>query len=151
MIPKEFPAEEAEYWLDELAQGMESGSFAEAFTRIVPNLQNAFGDNFERAEGPSGDWAPHAPYTIAKYGPHPLLILSGDLLRSVTETGEKGSVQQIGEREMALGTSLFYAGWQQRGTSKIPPRPFLWLDDSWSSEIVDEFATGVVLVLFGGP
>ena len=149
MIPKEFPAEEAEYWMDELIQEMEGGSFAPAFSRIVPNLQYAFGDNFDRAEGPMGAWAPHSPVTIAIHGPHPLLILTGDLLRSVTETGATGSVQQISDREMTLGTSLFYAGWQQRGTDKIPARPFLWVDYSWLGEIGDEFATGVSQILFG--
>ena len=149
MIPKEFEAEYAEYWLDELFQEMSTGSFAPAFERIVPNLQDAFGDNFENAEGPDGAWAPHAPSTVAKYGPHPLLILSGDLVRSVTETGATGAIQDIKPREMAIGTSIFYAGWQNSGTDLIPARTFLWVDYSLYGELSDEFATGVMSVLFG--
>lgn len=149
MIPKQFDAEFAEYWLDELAQSMENTSLVESFKEIVPILHEGFADNFSSTKSPSGTWPPHSPYTIAKYGPHPLLILSGAMLASVTNSGSDGSIEEVGPREMALGTSIFYAGFQQFGTVRIPARRFLWLDSPFMDRLSDTFAASCFTIIMG--
>lgn len=149
MIPNEFPAIEAGKWMAEIGSRMENASFESAFTRLIPLLHSAFSDNFADTRSPDGPWPPHSPMTTKLHGPHPLLILSGDMRRSVTETGSTGNVEQIAARDMAVGTSLFYAGWQQHGTAKIPPRMFLWVNATWVGRLGDEFADSAIQIIFG--
>ena len=149
MIPREFPVEESARWMAELGNQLENGSFEPAFNRVMPLLHDAFADNFANTKAPSGTWPPHSPVTVKIHGPHPLLILSGALLRSVTESGSDGNVEFVSAREMAVGTSLFYAGWQQHGTTKIPPRMFLWVNAEWVGRIGDEFQAAATEIIFG--
>ena len=149
MMPKVFLAIEAEYWLSAFGADMENASFEPAFRACVPELMTAFGDNFEQAHGPDGAWAPHAPYTIKLYGVHPLLILSGELVRSVTGEKNPGGVLYAESREMTIGTTIFYAAWQNYGTTKIPARPFMWLDEQNTDIVASKFLDGVYVILLG--
>lgn len=73
-----------------------------------------------------GKWAPLSPkYAIQKqrkYGSLPILQASGRLYRAMTGSSAD-SVFEKQPSEMAIGTSLKYAGYHQSGTSKMPKRP----------------------------
>jgi HK97 gp10 family phage protein len=62
-------------------------------------------------------WPPLGPAAVAKHGDTPLL-----------DTGEmRDSIQHtvVSSHEGYVGTNSTYAKYQEFGTSKIPPRPFL--------------------------
>jgi phage gpG-like protein len=149
MIPETFLAFEAVdvlgAWSDELA----TGSLEQPLRDCIGLLNNGFEDNFDATKAPYGQWPAHAPYTIQKYGPHPLLILTGVMKASVTESGSASRIEEVGTRQLAIGTDLFYAPYQQFGTRKIPPRPFLWLDAPWVDQVAERFATGVLVQTVG--
>lgn len=140
MIPREFMASDAVAVLGEFARDFESKSLEPAFAGIAQDLRESFGSNFANTRAPYGTWPPHSPYTVQKYGPHPLLILSGKLLASVTTQGAEGSIERYLARELEMGTDLFYSGWQQRGTVKIPARPYVWLTDENLARVSERFA-----------
>ncbi len=135
--------------LDEIFAKLQTESFQSALDACIPICNEGFKKNFDKTQGPPGVWAPHAPYTIQKYGPHPLLILSGAMLASVTQSGAEGRIESVGERDAEIGTSLFYAGFQQFGTKKIPARRFLWLDEPSVDKVVDVFADSAFEIIFG--
>lgn len=47
------------------------------------------------------------------------LVASGDLKASLTKTGAKGAIREIRPTELRFGTSIFYARWQNYGTSHM--------------------------------
>ena len=135
--------------LDAILLKIEQQSFQPALDACVPVCNEGFKKNFDKTQGPPGVWAPHSPYTIQKYGPHPLLILSGAMLASVTQSGAESRIESVGARDAEIGTSLFYAGYQQFGTDKIPARRFLWLDAESVDSVVDAFAGSAFQIIFG--
>jgi phage gpG-like protein len=147
MIPQEFLASDASAILGSFANELASMSFVDAFKKTTDSLHDGFQANFTNTRAPYGTWPPHAPYTIQKYGPHPLLILTGAMLASVTQSGSDGRIEQISSNEMVIGTSLFYAGFQQYGTLKIPPRPFLWLDGDHLEKVTEAFVSAISSIL----
>lgn len=135
------------------AQQLQSFDFAPVFSEMLETFHRGIESNFDNTRGPGYTWAPHSPVTIALHGPHPLLILTGAMKRSVTQTGAEGRIEDIMQNEMTIGTSLFYAPFQQFGTTgppRIPARRFLWLQGSYVDELAEIFADQVAQRLFGG-
>lgn len=116
--------------------------FEPALRECYPIVQRDIEDHFDAAEGSNGTWPLHSPVTIARYGPHPLLILTGALAAAATGTGT-GHVVQFDTSEMTYGVErgvIPYAGIHQDGGGNIPQREYLW----FSEEAVGE-CTGVVM------
>lgn len=151
MIPSMINVEDLPAVLDAFANDLANASLVSAFDELSPTLRQSFGDNFANTKGPNGQWPPHAPATIRIHGPHPLLILQGYLLQSVTVKGSVGSVEILEARSMSIGSTIFYAGWQNNGTDNghIPARPFLWLDEIAVAAVLDRFATSTFNLLVG--
>lgn len=64
----------------------------------------------------------------AKIAPgKPILVLTGRLKRSLTIIGGDDSIRDPQPMSLTLGTKTPYAGYHQRGTSKMPARPPLQL------------------------
>ncbi len=138
--------------LDELMAQLQSFDFAPVWTALLEPVHEGFASNFDQTRAPYGTWPPHSPMTIALHGPHPLLILTGAMKRSVTQSGSEGRIEDIMRNEAIIGTSLFYAPYQQFGTSgphPIPARPFLWLEGSYVDQVHERFADEVASRLFG--
>jgi phage gpG-like protein len=72
------------------------------------------------------------------------------MLASVTQQGAEGRIESVGDRDAEVGTSLFYAGFQQFGTSKIPSRRFLWLDSPSVDAVLEVFADKAFQIVIGG-
>lgn len=72
-----------------------------------------------------GTWSPLSPRYAAwkakKRPGAPLLVFDGDLRRHMTQPGE--GVHEIRKTGFTVGTDLFYAGYHQNGTVKMPARP----------------------------
>lgn len=69
----------------------EAGDYKKVFSLLGASAVDYVQQAFE--SGGFGQWPPHAPSTVAKYGAHALLILSGQLRRAITndvvKKGEK--------------------------------------------------------------
>ncbi len=73
-----------------------------------------------------GRWRPLSPeyaaWKNAKYPGRPLLVLRGDLKRSLVSQSHSDSVYKPTRSQMEIGTSAQYASYHQTGTSKMPAR-----------------------------
>lgn len=95
-------------------------------------VYGAIADNFIFTVGSSGSlWPEHSPVTVAMYGPHPLLILSGAMHQAATQSGAPGNFESVSARGIVFGVDLIYAATQQFGDSRrnIPQREFFYLPD----------------------
>ena len=115
------------------------GDMSEALDLCRADIAGMFMDIFHRAQDAGGTaWPEHAPETVRQYGPHPLLILTTALMQSVaTDFGTGDSVIENQGRELAWGTSLEYGGYNNYGTSRIPPREFLYWTDDGADAVVE--------------
>ena len=131
---------------------LQSFDFAPVFESVLDILHEGFASNFDQTRAPYGQWPPHSPLTIIKYGPHPLLILTGAMKAAVTQSGSSDRIEEITQSEAIIGTSLFYAPYQQYGTggpNPIPARPFLWLEGDYVDQLHETFADEVASRLLG--
>ena len=131
---------------------LQSFDFAPVFESVLDILHEGFASNFDQTRAPYGQWPPHSPMTIALHGVHPLLILTGAMKAAVTQSGSSDRIEEITQTEAIIGTSLFYAPYQQYGTSgprPIPARPFLWLEGDYVDQLHERFADEVASRLLG--
>lgn len=151
MIPDRIEAEYLEYWMDELKREIETADLTAGFEEAIAVVNDGLYQNFSLAVGPTGtSWPPHAPYTVQRYGPHPLLVLSGAMLAAATEVGASGNIHRVSDRSAESGidaTIIPYTFAQNFGWAHIPARPFFYaVDDvvdratatffSWAFEII---------------
>lgn len=149
MMPKEFLASDAAQVFSEFGASLESEDLRPVFESMVDTVNDGIGDNFANARGPLGSWPPHAELTIKLYGPHPLLILTGAMLASLTKRNTESRIEIFGDRSLEIGTDLFYARVQQYGGGNIPARPYVWLAKPYIDELAEIFAKRIGEVFFG--
>lgn len=84
-----------------------------------------------------GRYAPLSPayraFKIKKFGSPRILFLTGDLQKSLVSNTGPGAIFKIGERSLSFGTAVKRKGFSyplalQEGTSKMPARPFWFID-----------------------
>src|SRR5690606_23321317 len=113
-------------------------------------LRQGFDDNFQRGGNPEGAWPPHAPTTVARYGPHPLLDLSGAMRAAATQSGARGAVEKIGDRGLDLSIDLSVIPYARRqnlgdiGGRPIPQREFHLVDTVAVDDCEQFIATDVM-------
>lgn len=124
---------------------------AEAITDFSPvwnEVRTAFfeieQDQFQSggAKGASGTWAALSPKTeaikIQKYGTFALLagplIATTRLYKSLTRSTED-TIFETTKTTMAIGTSVPYAKFHQRGTRRMPARPPIDLSDKQKDDL----------------
>lgn len=98
----------------------------------------------------SGGWAPlnprYAAYKAATYGAKPILERTGDLKASLTgKTGK--SVREMRRLEFQYGTRVPYAGFHQSGTSRMPRRKLIDLNEADKRDItraIQRYLVGVL-------
>ena len=137
--------------LKELTDAL-SGDMAEALDLCRADIAGMFMDIFHRAQDAGGSaWPEHAPATVEQYGPHPLLILTTALMQSVTtDFGTGDSVIENSGRDLAWGTALAYGGYNNYGTSRIPPREFLYWTEEGADAVVDTLGKWIDENILGG-
>lgn len=119
--------------LEEVMARLAFTSLAAPLEECGQVLRTEFGENIDQAEDSSGiGWPPHAPATVAKYGPHPLLILTRRMYASLTGKSADGNITRVDDRSAEFGTDLhttagfFYPGIHQTGGPRIPRREFFY-------------------------
>lgn len=114
-----------------------SGDFAArgyepALRECVPIVQEDIAQHFaDKIDSEGQGWPAHSPATVARYGAHPLLVLSGALLAAAAHNGF-GSFVFVGSDLMRVGVNkgrIPYAGVHQYGHGKIPQREYMYLSD----------------------
>ena len=87
----------------------------------------------------SGKYPPLSPkyaaYKKKKKPGAPILVYSGRLRDSVLGPDTPDSILSIGETSLVQGTKVPYARYVQEGTSKMPVRKYLFIDDAQAGRI----------------
>jgi len=152
MLPHQIISDAAQATFEQFAQQVESHDWSDSWLAILPECYAGIDQNFDDTSGPDNrSWPPHAPFTVAKYGPHPLLVLSGKMRAAATGTGE-GAIVRVTGNSLQLGISLesvIYAGAQNFGYRNIPQREYLGIKEPVADRIEDMLTNNVQSTLFG--
>ncbi len=96
--------------------------------------------NSEGGSGRSGKWkelsSPYKARKAKKWGNVGILTASGQLYRSLTQEGSTGAVYEESAQEMTIGTSIKYAGYHQKGTSRMPKREPISFTDAQEKQLM---------------
>ena len=140
------PAENFAAELRRMTAFVANGSLEPALRECKLIAEEAMAVNFLEGQRATGTkWPPRKH----QY-PHPTLIKTGHLMHSVVSEGEPGHVENVGAREMYTGTNVFYAGFHQFGTKKLPARPFVEVPDHAVDAMEDVLANFIINTTFGG-
>jgi hypothetical protein len=96
----------------------------------------------ERFHGKGARWRKLAPATIREHAHHGRgaqpLVLTGALMRSLSERGAPGQFIEIRANQLRLGTRIYYARFHKRGQG-VPRRVPAGLTRDQRVEIVNRF------------
>lgn len=106
--------EEAQDLLSRLARRLEDGR-----PQLLGLVDMLLGAQRERFLGRGSRWKRLAPATIREHRRHGLgpapLILTGTLMRSITQRGAPGQVVRVTPTTLTFGTRIWYAKFAHRG------------------------------------
>ena len=118
------------------------GNFRFEFGEIVRSLAK-YNKSIFNLVG-SGKYAPLSPkyaeWKLRNYGVKPILVLDGALRDSLIEPRgdiNPNTIINITNTSMEYGTKLPFAAFVQEGTSKMPARPFHFIDEA-RRRIIDQ-------------
>lgn len=130
--------------IDDVFSG--ANSLDKLFAGLDDTLADGFSDNFDSRSDDSGAaWPAHAPSTVKRYGPHPLLELSGRMRRAATNPSDPEHLsERVGDtlRSGVKGT-IKYAIFHQVGTSKMPRRQFIYATTKTILKLKEKIRLGV--------
>ena len=106
-------------WLEAKAAALDSADFTVPLGEMRQVMGAATKENFLGSHDPDGNPWPPLKYRIGRP-----LIKTGAMLASLHAAGV-GSIDELRASGLRYGTSIFYAGFHQRGTRTIPQRRFL--------------------------
>lgn len=106
----------------------------------------------EGSAGRSGKWAPlsrkYAEQKEKKYPGAQILERTGALKRSLTSETEHSTVTKE-KQEFAIGTSLPYAKYHQRGGKHLPQREIISFSDTQRTRLMKEIQKGLLQIIRG--
>jgi hypothetical protein len=151
MSPEQFYA-----YLAETSVRFQSAPLDSAMRACLEPLLDGFADNFVRARDSDGQaWPLHAPATVKKYGPHPLLILSGRMIAAAIHEGAPGHITKVEARLLTTGIqgeTIPYAGVHQygrpEGNPPIPRREYLYASPETLDRCEKAFVADAEAILF---
>lgn len=151
-MPEEIPIEDFhETVLVTMIEDFKATNFAEAFDQIADVMAEKTRENFLNESSPSGRrWPELSPATVARKGHDQILVDSTALRKSVVMRNAPGHVEQIGKDKIVYGTDVNYAVFHQEGTSRMPQREFLGVDDKNVDNMADIVADHLVETLKRG-
>lgn len=134
-----FKAEDFGKVLGDMVARIEGERRVDLYRDLLPTVYEELHESFQKPLGKGGGPAPpHAPSTVAKYGQHQLLVLSGALMRSATRSTGEGSDYSYSENGLSVGVDIPYAKYHQYGTKHIPQRKFFYLSDDGRGRIAEK-------------
>lgn len=93
----------------------------------------------ERFAGRGTRWKRLSRATIRREGPHRTLVLTGQLMRSLTVRGASGQVVRITPSSLTFGTRIYYAHFHHKGKG-VPRRTVVGLSKVQRKSAVQEWA-----------
>lgn len=120
----------------------------------MTELETAHVDYFMEEHDPVGKaWKPLSPRTIARKGHDQILFETGALMNS--PGGQTADSIKLVFREgdgtyLVFGTGVEYAHWHMTGTTRMPARPFLGLNDELLETLTTATADAAVDALMKG-
>lgn len=125
--------------LGNLERTLSNPPLAEALERVLPNVREGIADNFAQSRSPDGiPWAPRK-----SGGDWPLLIKTGEMMRSVTTDGGNGFTD-ISPESLTIGSHVEYYGFHEDGTSRMPARPSLGLSEDALDKVGEVLADAIL-------
>ena len=125
--------------------GAEIRDLSEPLEQIGEDLLGDFAANMVTEGGffaPGGSWTPLAPSTVRQRtrlgygGASPMLWRTGGLAQSLATRSAPGNVFEVTPTTLRVGSEVFYAGYHQRGTRKMPRRQIVGINWQRRSAIV---------------
>lgn len=135
--------------VDDLIDGMRERitDVKPAFRWAHQQLKRTFADNFTSQGLDVGGWAPlsaeYASWKLARYPGAPTLVRSGRLFRSVAELSDP-LVNKIDKLSATFGTGVPYAQFHQTGTSKMPKREIVFINQTFLNDLAEKMANYIV-------
>ena len=110
-------------------------------------VADGFGENFQAKIDEDGmPWAPHSPFTVKKYGPHPLLDLTGRMKRAASSRGDSEHLAERMGETMRFGIkgSVTYAKYHSSKAprKRLPRRNAIYASDKTLSRCEDIIRKG---------
>jgi phage gpG-like protein len=137
-----------------MANEVQDGSYESRMDELVPLIQACEQRSFLAEQTPGGEaWTPLAESTIAHKGKRSgligahstILIDTGRLFESLTlEDGTSDTIWITGDKFLTFGTSVPYAIFHETGTSRMPARPAVGINDATADQIADAIGGFVV-------
>ena len=116
--------------LKEFAKAFDGADLTEAFIAADDAIAAGFEQNFyNQVDHEGASWAPHAPATVSRHGPHELLILTGKMFRAATSVDDPGHKREISANELVSGIRgdvVPYAIFHHTGTVRMPRRRVIY-------------------------
>lgn len=121
----------------------------------VAEVEEETRSRFESQVASDGSaWAPLVPATIARKGHSRILVETGRLGVSLTQTGHPDAVIEIvdepGQGGFSRGTGVEYAGFHQKGTARMPARPPVGVTEEYCDGFAERAADHLVENLKAG-
>lgn len=146
--PKSFFAENAAEQCALLGADLLAGPYTKAMEAASSIVNQSVRDNFTSSVTPDGsEWAPRKHVGDG----HPLGMDTGALLQAATDGGS-GHIERLepfGLQKGVQGEEVPYAGFFSGGTSKMPPREFMGLNESGKDAVADLLGAFVMQEIFG--
>lgn len=131
----------------EIEEQFKAADYTRTLTPFLDLLQRTHAEGFSTQSNPVGrKWKPLAPSTIKRKGHGIILFETGRLKSSlIGATGD--SVRAVSHRGMLFGTQVPYSIFHQNGTSRLPQREHVGMNDETCQQIVNAVADATVEAL----
>ena len=133
----------------ELEQIWQNADYQPLLAEEIPRLEKSHEAVFQNEKSPGGEaWKELSPVTIARKGHDVILHLTGALGTSLFgQTGD--SIRDVGDRHLTFGTSDFKSIFHTEGTSRMPAREHVGVNDEQVDGMVERVADFTVELLKG--
>lgn len=115
------------------AYGTMLRDFAPFLKDELIQLRAATRTRFDTQGGDVGGWKPlnerYAAWKATRYPGQPILVASGEMRHGLVEEGD-GSIGLVDSFTLKYGTTVEHARFHQYGTSRMPARRVLNMDDA---------------------
>jgi phage gpG-like protein len=131
----------------EIEQQFINADYSETLEPFLRVFEGTHAAGFAAEASPSGSkWRPLSPRTIKRKGHGIILYETGRLKASlIGATGD--SVRAVSHRGLLFGTEVPYSIFHQDGTSRLPQREHVGINDETCQSVVDAIADAVVETL----
>ena len=135
----------------EIEQQFNDADYTQLLAQTILDLETAHADYFAEEKSPAGEaWKPLAPLTVAKKGHDTILFEHGpmpDSLIGTTSDSIREVVSEPPNHSLSFGTSDEKSPFHQFGTSRIPIREHVGVNEPFCDQLAEKTADATVALL----